>query len=227
MTTEPEEQQQPTTLARISEARHALAEAKTLNDFRKVMEVAAVATDAAKRAAGLMKAQGMASEIVQQAAEAANDAAAVRIEAQASAGQILREMPKNKGGGDHRLHSVSGEPPTLEEIGVKPIQSHRWQKIADIPSEVRSAYVRKTVADDGWITDKGLIRFAADPKPLKEDRTTVEDAYNEVCRLVDALTKFNAQAIAAHASGTRSKSRFRDRLSRLQEWANRADGVLR
>jgi len=43
------------TLALISDARHALAEARTLPDIRKVMEAAAVASDAGRRAATLVR----------------------------------------------------------------------------------------------------------------------------------------------------------------------------
>lgn len=75
------------TLALISDARRALAEAQTLPDIRRVMEAAKVATDAMRRQAKLAEGQQMAAEVVQAAEEAANDAAAVRIEAQARAGR--------------------------------------------------------------------------------------------------------------------------------------------
>jgi hypothetical protein len=71
------------TLALISAARRALAEAATLPDIRRVMEAAAVAADAGRRAAKLAKAHDLAADVVRDAEAAANDAAAVRSEAQA------------------------------------------------------------------------------------------------------------------------------------------------
>src|SRR5262249_47806855 len=77
------------TMALIAAARSRLAEAQTLPDIRRVIEAAGVAVDAAQRAAKLAQAQRMASEVVEAANAAANDAAAVRIEAQARAGELL------------------------------------------------------------------------------------------------------------------------------------------
>lgn len=65
----------PSTLALISDARHALAEARTLPDIRRVMEAASVAADAGRRAAKLAKAHDLAADVVRDAEAAANDAA--------------------------------------------------------------------------------------------------------------------------------------------------------
>src|SRR5215472_5039562 len=68
------------TLALISDARQALAEARTLPDIRRVMEAASVAADAGRRAAKLAEAHGLATDVVRDAEAAANDAAEVRAE---------------------------------------------------------------------------------------------------------------------------------------------------
>jgi len=91
-----------------------------------------------RRAAKLAEASGMAAEVV----KAANDAAAVRIEAQAKAGEILREM-KDAGqravsGGSIRKES---QPVILRDLDVTPMQSSRWQHVAAIPEPVRQEYV--------------------------------------------------------------------------------------
>lgn len=99
-----------TELALVTAARLALAEARTLPEIRKVMEAATVAADAGKRAAKLAEAEGMATEVVRQAEEAANDAAAVRIAAQARAGELLRAM-RERGG----CRSVRHPPWTTSE----------------------------------------------------------------------------------------------------------------
>ncbi len=74
------------TLALISEAWHALAEARTLPDIHKVMAAASVAADAGRWAAKLAEPFGLAADVVRDAEAAAIDAAVVRIEAQAKAG---------------------------------------------------------------------------------------------------------------------------------------------
>jgi hypothetical protein len=88
----------PTTLALISDARPALAAALTLPDIRKVMEAASVAANAGRRAAKLAEAHGLAADVVRDAEAAAREAAAVRIEAQAKAGELLKEMAERERG---------------------------------------------------------------------------------------------------------------------------------
>src|SRR5215471_10705712 len=78
------------TVELITRARQSLAEARTLADVRSVMELASLAADAAQRIARLAEARRATAEIVEAANDAANDAAAVRIEAQAIAGELLR-----------------------------------------------------------------------------------------------------------------------------------------
>jgi len=55
-------------------------------------------------------------------------------ETEAEAGEMLRDMEKAKGGGDqksdHRCNDVTGDNPTLSEIGITKRQSSDWQRIA-------------------------------------------------------------------------------------------------
>lgn len=149
------------TLALISQARRNLAEAQTLPDIRRVMETASLAADAAERAARLAEAQRLAGEVVEAANEAANDAAAVRIEAQAKAGEMLREMAQRgeraKGGEAGRRES---QPVTLDGLGVSKMESSRWQQVAAVPPEVRQEYVDETKAARGEVSTAGLLRHA-------------------------------------------------------------------
>ena len=67
----------------------------------------------------------------------------VKLRAERKAGQFIAEMKEqnllSKGGGDqksdHRLQDVSGDKPTLRELGVEKIESHRWQRLAQILEE--------------------------------------------------------------------------------------------
>lgn len=100
------------------------------------------------------------------------EAAAVRIEAQAKAGEILRLM-KERGerdsgqGGDRRsqLQAVTvipgglAVPATLADLGASKIESSRWQAVAAVAPEVRQDYVETVKEDGGEVTTAGLMRF--------------------------------------------------------------------
>lgn len=217
-----------TTLSLLGTARHALNEARTLDDFRRVMEAAGVAANAGLRAAKLMQAQGIAEEIVAQASEAAREAGAVRLEAQAKAGEIVRQMRAQgdlaAGPGNPQF---TGAPGIREAIGASSdsgAEHHvkRWEAVADVPAEVRSAYVRQ--ASD-MPTTAGLLRFAAEPKP--DDRDAVELAYDDTIRALGTLVKYDPQLIAGHASATGRKDRLRKVLERASQWIDDADHVYR
>lgn len=164
----------PTTLALVSSARAALAEARTLPDIRRVMEAATVAADAQRRAARLAEATGLAADVVKAANDAANDAAAVRIEAQAKAGEILALMPKHPPGPD-RAQNVGDLPPTLAEIGVSDMQSSRWQQVASIPETVREEYLETTRETGGEVSTAGLVRWDLERRASEDDAKAREE----------------------------------------------------
>ena len=151
-----------TTLALISDARRALAEAATLPDIRRVMEAASVAADAGRRAAKLARARDLAADVVRDAEAAANDAAAVRIEAQAKAGELLKQMAERgerarAGDADGRRQRPS---PTLGDLGVTKSESSRWQHVAAVPADTRQQYVEETKAAGEEISTDGLLQHA-------------------------------------------------------------------
>ena len=236
---------QITTLQLVSNARRALAEARALPDFQRVMEAATVAADAAHRVAKLMEAQGMAADVVRAANEAANDAAAVRIEAQAGAGRILREMKES---GELRAGGPGGGRPAKESprrtlsdlgldrqgddegVGLNRKNAWKWQKVADIPGEVRAEYVDETVARGGEITTAGLMRHAREAPPEREPTVndSLEKAYAAACEAMAVFVKYrNASAIAAFAADSRRKTRFRELVDRSRAWLDEAEQVLR
>lgn len=223
-----------TTLQLVSDARRALVEARTLPDFRKVMEAAAVAADAAKRAAKLMEAQGMAAEVVEAANEAANEAAAVRIEAQAGAGRILREMKENGERRSPGYQPGNADKPSLQELlgGANRLtvqmQASRWQRVAEIPDKTRADYVAETVEKGGEITTAGLLRYAAtsDEEPA-DTEGVLASAYDTVAAAMTTLVKYRGGAIAAYASETRRRARFRELVARTRAWIDEAEQVLR
>jgi hypothetical protein len=69
--------------------------------------------------------------------------AEIKLRAERRAGEMLREADKNEGGNPNLLHDETGSPPTLDELGISRIQSHRWQaeaenKVAKMPGGIKT-----------------------------------------------------------------------------------------
>ncbi len=236
------------TVQLISNARRALAEARTLPDFRHVMEAATVAADAAKRAAKLMEAQGVAAEVVRQANEAANDAAAVRIEAQAGAGRVLRQMEESGGrrsrGGDQAKQAAANLPGLTDLIGERPrdgedgnqnararaaAMAKKWEQVAGIADNVRVEYVDKIKEEGGEITTAGLLRFAAKQDEADDEPDAGDEmirAYDAVMNAMTTLRRYRAGAIAAYATDSRRKTHFRKAVEQTRAWVESAQEIL-
>lgn len=142
-------------LARLSEAAILLADAETLPQIRNVLNVADRLRDYAKAARLGLDAQ--------------NSAAAIAIEAEAKAGELLIQQAA---AGQRRqpgqslpsmpLTGRAAEPPaTLAELGVTRNESATWQAVAAIPAEDRIAYVAEAREREQEITRAGLMRHAA------------------------------------------------------------------
>lgn len=206
----------PREIALLSRVEQMLSEANTLPDLRLAMEAAGSISDAAKRYQRLLNAQGIASDAAIQAGKVAKDAAAIRIEAQAKAGEILKQMPKNPGGKPGvRAETVSAQSlPTTAELLGRPKRNaeqdaNLWKRMADIPSEVRSAYVRQT--DE--VTTSGLLKFAKEPaEPRTDQREDMEKAYDEAVRLLTALGRLDLKILGGHAINTQRKLKYRRAL---------------
>jgi hypothetical protein len=232
----PDDANTSVTLGLISQARRSLAEARTLPDIRRVMEMASVAVDAAQRAAKLAEAQHAAAEVVEAANEAANDAAAVRIEAQAQAGELLRAMREQGArvgsGGDYT--SASSQPVTkLEDLGVSRVDSSRWQQVASIPQEVRQQYLDATRAAWEEVSTAGLLRYAhtrsdiqPDQPPPRATQRSVDHAaiaaearkrIRTVYRGLVDLPGYRPEALVSALDGSERKSLHRA-LGQLTAW---------
>src|SRR5712691_11771607 len=68
-----------------------------------------------------------------QSLEVLNRCAEIKLSAERRAGEILLDMEKNKGARGKGVHFRDESAPTLAELGISQVQSHRWQKIAGIP----------------------------------------------------------------------------------------------
>lgn len=138
-----------TALMKIDVAKKYLSEAKSLVDILEIRDIAVSAH---------------AYATAKNADEAAQKAMEIKLRAERKAGEFLKEMPKHNGGRPLKTGSIM-EPviPTLDEIGVDKKESHRWQRIADIPKEQFEEYINNATKR----TQSTLLRLAE--SLLKED----------------------------------------------------------
>jgi hypothetical protein len=135
-------------LAQIAEGWRALAEAESVGELAPIISGAELLREYAKRAGLGLRAQ--------------NEAAKLKIEAQAKAGEMLATGPKHPGGRPSENHGddLRSFPPTLADQGVSEFQSKYWQKVARVPPEIRQRYYamveRNARAAEGDDAEDGL-----------------------------------------------------------------------
>lgn len=110
-------------LAKLDTARKALAEAKTIQETKKILDVAAAAEILAKR-------QKLGEEAVQYATS-------IKVEALAQLGRMLKDTELNEGGRPTKTgnKSVPVFTPTLADLGLDKRTSKLAQDIAALPEE--------------------------------------------------------------------------------------------
>lgn len=143
-------------LVKISAARKAIAEAKSIDEVKDIRDKAEAVRTYAKQA-------GLSQDIV-------NDAAEIKIRAEYKAGQLLREMEKNKGAkgqlrgkdssGGHTMLPPEDNTPKLSDLGVSKNESSRWQMLATIPAEDFEEKLRDERVAVRELTTNGMLRQA-------------------------------------------------------------------
>jgi DNA modification methylase len=134
----------------LAQAARMLAEVRTLPEVKQVIDLAELARQYARKAhLGL---------------EAQNAAAAIYIEAQAKAGDLLRGMVE---AGERHPHGRTSEVaagdftgPTLAELGIERTDAHRWGQVAAIPAEVRAGYVAEAGDRGAEVSRAALLKYA-------------------------------------------------------------------
>lgn len=143
-------------LAKLSAATRALAEARTLDQVKHIMDVAEAARTYA-RAAKL----GL---------EAANHAAEVKLRAERKAGELLAQLERSNGGRPTENSFQAGTSfseyrEVLTENDIAPTTAHRWQTVATVPDEVFEELIAETVnAGDKELTSALALRKAQELK---------------------------------------------------------------
>lgn len=135
-------------LEKLDMATRMLAEAKTLDQVKNIMDIAEAARVYA-RAAKL----GL---------EAANHASEIKLRAERKAGDLLRQLERSKGG--QPTHSSmervekSEYREVLEEQAIPTTTAHRWQQIASVPETKFEEHIAATRDAGKELTESGLLK---------------------------------------------------------------------
>lgn len=132
-----------TAIAKLSLARRALIEAKSLNEVLDVCDMAAAIRAFVKAAGESLQVQNAACDL--------------RLSAERKAGEMLAEMENAKTGpklGNTML------PNSLDDLGITKMQSSRWQLAAKLPGEDYAAIVANCNATRSELTQSAVLKAA-------------------------------------------------------------------
>lgn len=149
-----------TALAELDHAWYALSEIRTIHDAIDLSNRAAAVAYYLKRSGAELEVQ--------------NKAAAVRLLSEYKAGQMLREMPKNKGtvlGGNMVL--PPDDTPTLSDLGLSKMQSSRLQTLAALDEDEITEYISDTNGKGKEITVSGAVKIG-NRKKSDQKRAVIE-----------------------------------------------------
>lgn len=150
-------------LAKLDTATHMLAEVRTVDEAKDIIDLAEAARVYARQ--------------VDLGLEAQNHAAEIKLRAQRRAGDILKRMKETgeraKGGEQGRREY---QPATLEDMDITRVDASRWQQIAELPEETFEAFIAETKGDEKELTTAGVLRVArennkeAAPPPIPDGK---------------------------------------------------------
>ena len=199
-------------LAKLSAATYALAEAKTLEDVKQIMDIAEAARTYA-RAAKL----GL---------EAANHAAEVKLRAERKAGELLQQLERDKPGPrtelNSSLESNSQYRTVLTENDIAPTTAHRWQTVATVPDEVFEEHVATVQQEQRELTSAGLLRLAGEIKQAAETIAPkwTESELQRKAHVEQGITVHaNMKTDLALIQWAKDNGLF-ERVDRATEWGN-------
>jgi hypothetical protein len=149
----------------LSAARRALEEAETMPEIKSLIDRADVLRHAARRAKLSLNAQ--------------NDWAEYKLDAERTAGQMLKAMEKHKGGRPKKTSDTVSED-TASQVSYGHLlgettananaKAKRWQQLADLPDEEFDAYKAKARSSEKEITTAGALRIAKHRKREEQKR---------------------------------------------------------
>jgi hypothetical protein len=150
-----------TDLAKYNAAKKALAEAHRIDEVKDIRDKAVAMRMYAMQAKDRV--------LIDQATE-------IRLRAERRAGQLLKEIEKNKGArgsgsNQHEVRSHDATAPKLSDLGINKSQSSRWQKLADIGEDDFEEVVSHAQQKAGAAVDNAKqTKPRSKPKPKPEPK---------------------------------------------------------
>lgn len=222
-------------IQRLQAATTALAEAKTIQEAKVIVDVAAAAEIYAKR-----------QKLSQDAIDFAHS---VKIEALRRVGEMLKETPKNVGAVPGKTGSkgkpVLDDTPTLADLGLDKKTSSIAQKLADLPEaefkQVRDGHetISKAIAAVKTIKPKTPAKPVAVPHPAEAEYAALRDRYDELVEELETLSAYRDNDGVAEMTKLRESLRLatrrRDELmvqvkemrAQCDHWRKRAEKAER
>jgi N6-adenosine-specific RNA methylase IME4 len=152
-----------TSLILLGQATKMLEEVRTVEDVKKLTNLAEAARIYAKQVdLGLV---------------AQNHAAEIKIRAQRRGGELLATMEKDKGGYaglyntcqyEARTGIENTKPPTLKELGIDRHQSSMWQAVASVPEDKFEVFIQDTKGEQKELTTSAVVKIARQSKAQKK-----------------------------------------------------------
>lgn len=115
-----------------------------------------------------------------------NQAAEIKIRAERRVGEMLKEPGREKPGEYKKLHDETFSPkPSLEDLGITKIQSHRWQLEAEIPETQFEEYIAETKAKAEELTSRAALSIALrmrheDKKRIFNNTTSLDGLFDVI-----------------------------------------------
>ena len=135
-------------LIKLDNATRMLAEIRSVDDAKKVIDLAEAARIYARQ--------------VSLGLEAQNHAAEIKLRAQRRAGEILDSMKdtgeRQSQGQYQKLQGETFVAPTLAELDINKVDAHRWQTIASVPEEEFDEYIETTKGEGEELTTNKIYR---------------------------------------------------------------------
>jgi hypothetical protein len=175
--------------------------------------------------------------------ELKQELAETHLRTQRRAGELLLKAKKHRGGRPpttlSSARAVEGEekPVTLRELGISAQESHRWQRIAIIPTDHFEAWVADSRADGRELATARLLALAARyAKPEQaaeretvqrpEARTRERTAYEQARAVISRMASLDPSAVASAIPVAR-RAAEREAVRELQRWLADFEQALR
>jgi N6-adenosine-specific RNA methylase IME4 len=195
VTTAITKQPKQTSIAMLERVRSQLSAATNIDDVKDVIDKA----EAVKAYCRKAKLGG----------DVANQAAAVKLQAERRAGEMLAEMPLK--GGDRKSQSHDARV-KLSDFGIEATQSHRWQLIASLPFDIFQSHIDECLESDRELTTSAVLKLAKKSKATTIDEPSPEQTIAGVFTTLEDIA----------ATGEKFKTIYADPPWRYGNQATRA-----